>query len=87
MQSNTLRRSNTFEQSLKLQIVEIRLPLPRPWKRYSPAAVLHLLEKDCRFALRIFRVCCADDKGCEVEEDEGVFGIDVMLNVVLPGVG
>lgn len=87
MQFNTLRRSNTLEQSLKLQIVEVRLPLARSWKRYSPATVLHLLEKNCRFSLRIFRVCCADDKGCEVEEDEGVFGIDIVLNVVLPCVG
>jgi hypothetical protein len=79
--------SDPFEQHIQLQILNIELPLAWFRKRYPPASVFHLFQKYCGLVRRVFHVRGANGECCKVKHNPRELGIDVMLDVVLPGVG
>jgi hypothetical protein len=78
---------DTLKQSIQLQVIEFCFPLPWSWQRYPPTSILHLLEQCDGLMLCILEIRCTDDEGGEVEQNERILGVDVMLYVVLPGIG
>lgn len=82
-----LSRSNASKQRVELQILDLRFPLARTRQRDSPTAVFHLFKQCSGLVLCVVYVGRANDEGGEVEHDEGKLRVDVVLDVVLPGVG
>lgn len=78
---------HALEENLRLQVLNLRLPFARARKQYPPSTIIHLSEKDFRLILCVGKVRGADDKGCQIEHDPWVLGVDVVLDVILPGVG
>jgi len=81
-----LRRPDSFIQALEFQLIDVRLPVARLGKRDPPAPIFHFLKQICGFALRIFDIRGADSEGSQVEHNVRELGVDVVLDVVLPGV-
>jgi len=78
---------HALEKNLRLQMLNLRLPFARARKQYPPSPIIHLREKDFRLVFCVGKVCGTDDKGRQVEHDPWVLGVDVVLDVILPGVG
>jgi len=72
---------------VEFQIRHIGGPVVDAREMGLPAAVVHFVEQLDRLLLCVVEVGGADDKGGEVEHDKGVFFVEEVLDVVLPGVG